>query len=55
MVDQSLVLPKTKKIKETMKKMIKTIQTQHNVNPENMKETSLVINKPVKTISFHDK
>ena len=49
-MDQSLVFPKTKKIKETMKKIISTTQTQHKVNPENLKQTSLVINKPVKTV-----
>ena len=34
---QSLVLPKTKKIKETLKKIISTTQTQHKVNLESMK------------------
>ena len=36
-VDQSLVLPKPKKIKETMKKIISTTQMQHKVNLENIK------------------
>ena len=48
--DQSLVFPKTNKIKETMKKIISTTQTQHKVNSENMKETISVINKPMKTM-----
>ena len=49
-VDQSLVLPKTNKIKETMKKIISTTQMQQKVNPKNMKETSPVINKSVKNV-----
>ena len=49
-MDQSLVFPKTKKIKQTMKKIISTTQMQHKDNPKNRKESSLVINKLVKTM-----
>ena len=50
-MDQILVLPKTKKIKETMKKIISTTQMQHKFNPENIKETNPIINKCVKTLA----
>ena len=49
-VDQSLVFPKIRRAKETMKKIIGTIQTQHKVNPVNIKETCPVITKHVKTV-----
>ena len=47
-LDQILVFPKEKRIKETMTKIISTTQTKHMVNPENIKETSPMINKHVK-------
>ena len=50
-MDQGLVFPKAKRIKETMKKIIDTTQKKHKVSPENIKETILVINKHVKTMA----
>ena len=50
MVNQSLVLPRTKKIKETLKKIISTTQTKHKVNLESKKETIPTIDKPVRTV-----
>ena len=45
-----LVLPKEKKIKETMNKNFSTTQMKHKFSTENLKETNLVINKLVKTL-----
>ena len=50
MVDQSSVFPNVKRTNETVKKIIGTTQPQHKVNPENIKETSPLINKQVKTV-----
>ena len=49
-VDQILVFPKVNITKETMKRNIGTTRPQHKVNPENIKETILVINKHVKNV-----
>ena len=49
-VDESLVLPKIKKIKENMKKILSTTQTTPKPNPINIKETIPVVNKPMKTV-----
>ena len=43
-VDESLLLPKIKKFKENMKKIISTTQTTPNPNVENIKETIPVVN-----------
>ena len=48
-VDESLVLPKIKKMKENMKKIISSTQTTPKPNPVNIKETIPVVNKPMKT------
>ena len=50
-VDGSLVLPKTNKIKETMKKIIITTQMQPKSNSVNIKETNPVVNKPLNTLA----
>ena len=49
-MDHGLVIPKTRKIKETMKKIISTTQTSPKSNPINIKETNPVVNKPVNTL-----
>ena len=50
-MDQSLVLPKTMKIKENTKKIISTTQTQPKFNPKKIKETNTVVNKSMKTLT----
>ena len=49
-VDEILVLPKIKNIKENMKKILSTTQTTPKSNLVNIKETNPVINKPVNTM-----
>ena len=44
-VDESLLLPKIKKFKENMKKILSTTQTTPKPNPVNIKETILVVDK----------
>ena len=50
-VDQSLVFPKKRRAKETMKKIIGTTQTKHKVNLLNITEISPLITKYVKTLA----
>ena len=45
-VDESLLLPKIKKMEENMNKILSTTQTKPKTNPINIKETILVVNKP---------
>ena len=49
-VDESLVLPKIRKIKETFKKILSTNQPTLESNPVNIKETIPLVNKSVKTM-----
>ena len=49
-VDQILVFPKARRIKETMKEIIGTTQLQQKLNIENIKVTIPLINKQVKTV-----
>ena len=49
-VDGSLVLPKIKKMKENMKKILSTTQTTPKSNPVNIKEIKSVFNKLVNTM-----
>ena len=49
-VDENLVLPKMKKMKENMKKILSTTQTTPKSNLVNIKQTNPVVHKPVKTV-----
>ena len=49
-MDESSVLPKIKKMQENMKKIISTTQTTSKYNPVNIKETTPVVSKLVKTM-----
>ena len=49
--DQSLVLPKARKIIEAFKKIISTTQTKQNVDSKCMRETNPTINKPMETLA----
>ena len=48
-VDEILVLPKIKKLKENMKKILNTTQTTPKPNPIDIKETIPVVDKSMKT------
>ena len=48
-VDESLLLPKIKKFRENMKKILNTTQTTPKPNPANIKETIPGGNKSIKT------
>ena len=48
-MDESLLLPKIKKFRENMKKILNTTQTTPKPNPVNMKETIPVVDKSMKT------
>ena len=48
-VGESLALPKIKKFKENMKKLLSNTQTTPKPNPVNMKETIPVVEKSMKT------
>ena len=58
-MDESMLLPKIKKFRENMKKILNTTQTTPNPNPTNIKETipvgnksiKMTINKPVETFA----
>ena len=49
-VDEILVLPKIKNIKENMKKILSTTQTTPKSNLVNIKETNSVVKKPINTM-----
>ena len=49
-MDESLALPKIKKMQENMKKIISTTQTTSKSIPVNIKEINPTISKPVKTM-----
>ena len=49
-VDENLVLPKMKKMKENMKKILSTTQTTPTSNLVNIKETNTVVKKPIKRV-----
>ena len=48
-MDESMSLPKIKKFRENMKKILNTTQTTPKPNPTNIKETITVGNKSIKT------
>ena len=49
-VDERLVLPKTKKMKENLKKILSTTQTPPKFNLKNTKEINPLVNKHVKVV-----
>ena len=49
-MDESSLLPKIKKMQETMNKIISTTQTTSKSDPVNIKDQNPVVSNPVKTV-----